>query len=135
MQASQWTTDIIVITTVLAVASALLGYFAAALRQGRQLSQLTAQLEHSHTAQASISAEKAALTEQLKVAEGRGHELQVAESKLNAQLQSAFENVTRLNTEQQQRPVMSATTPAENKQLLMVMTGHHYMGVALKKAM
>ena len=39
------------------------------------------------------------------------------------------------NTEQQQRPVMSATTPAENKQLLMVMTGHHYMGVALKKAM
>ncbi|MBP1119561.1 DNA recombination protein RmuC [Pseudomonas sp. PvP028] len=102
MQSSQWTTDIVVITTVLAVASALLGYFAAALRQGRQLSQLTAQLEQSHTAQASISAEKAALTEQLKVADGRGHELQVAESKLNAQLQSAFENVTRLNTEQQQ---------------------------------
>ena len=102
MQASQWTTDIIVISTVLAVASALLGYFAAALRQGRQLSQLTAQLEQSHTAQASVIAEKTALTEQLKVAEGRGHELQVAESKLNAQLQSAFENVTRLNAEQQQ---------------------------------
>lgn len=109
MQASQWTTDIIVITTVLAVASALLGYFAAALRQGRQLSQLTAQLEQSHTAQASVIAEKAALTEQLKVAEGRGHELQVAESKLNAQLQSAIENVTRLNTEQQQsRDVIAA---------------------------
>lgn len=109
MQASQWTTDIIVITTVLAVASALLGYFAAALRQGRQLSQLTAQLEQSHTAQASISAEKAALTEQLKVSEGCGHELQVAESKLNAQLQSAFENVTRLNAEQQQsRDVIAA---------------------------
>jgi hypothetical protein len=30
---------------------------------------------------------------------------------------------------------MSATTPAENKQLLMVMMGRHYMGVALKKAM
>lgn len=109
MQASQWTTDIIVISTVLAVASALLGYFAAALRQGRQLSQLTAQLEQSHTAQASVIAEKAALTEQLKVAEGRGHELQVAESKLNAQLQSAIENVTRLNTEQQQsRDVIAA---------------------------
>lgn len=109
MQASQWTTDIIVITTVLAVASALLGYFVAALRQGRQLSQLTAQLEQSHTAQASVIAEKAALTEQLKVAEGRGHELQVAESKLNAQLQSAIENVTRLNTEQQQsRDVIAA---------------------------
>lgn len=109
MQASQWTTDIIIITTVLAVASALLGYFAAALRQGRQLSQLTAQLEQFHTAQASVIAEKAALTEQLKVAEGRSHELQVAESKLNAQLQSAFENVTRLNTEQQQsRDVIAA---------------------------
>ncbi|WP_440058554.1 DNA recombination protein RmuC [Pseudomonas fragariae (ex Marin et al. 2024)] len=109
MQSSQWTTDIIVITTVLAVASALLGYFAAALRQGRQLSQLTAQLEQSHTAQASVIAEKVALTEQLKAAEGRGHELQVAESKLNAQLQSAFENVTRLNTEQKQsRDVIAA---------------------------
>lgn len=109
MQASQWTTDIIVITTVLAVASALLGYFAAALRQGKQLSQLTTQLEQSHTAQASVIAEKTALTEQLKVAEGRGHELQVAESKLNAQLHSAFENVTRLNTEQQQsRDVIAA---------------------------
>lgn len=109
MQASQWTTDIIVITTVLAVVSALLGYFAAALRQGRQLSQLTAQLEQSHTAQASVIAEKAALTEQLKVAEERGHGLQVAEGKLNAQLQSALENVTRLNTEQQQsRDVIAA---------------------------
>ncbi|MBD8614232.1 DNA recombination protein RmuC [Pseudomonas putida] len=102
MQASQWTTDIIVITAVLTVAFALLGYFAAALRQGRQVSQLTAQLEQSHAAQASVIAEKVALTEQLKVAEGRSHELQLAESKLNAQLQSAFENVTRLNTEQQQ---------------------------------
>lgn len=101
MQASQWTTDIIVITTVLVVASALLGYFAAALRQGRQLSQLTAQLEQSYATQASVIAEKAALSEQLKGAEGRSHELQVAESKLKAQLQSAFENVTRLNTEQQ----------------------------------
>ena len=102
MQASQWTTDIIVITAVLAVASALIGYFAAALRQGRQLSQLTALLEQAHANQASASSEKIALTEQLKAAEGRGHELQVAESKLNAQLQSAFESVTRLNTEQQQ---------------------------------
>lgn len=109
MKASQWTTDIIVITTVLAVASALLGYFAAALRQGRQLSQLTAQLRQSHTAQALVIAEKAALTEQLKVAEERGHGLQVAEGKLNAQLQSALENVTRLNTEQQQsRDVIAA---------------------------
>ncbi|WP_241492828.1 DNA recombination protein RmuC [Pseudomonas endophytica] len=109
MQASQWTTDIIVITAVLAVVFALLGYFVAALRQGRQLSQLTAQLEQAHATQASAIAGQAALGEQLKAAEGRSHELQVAESKLNAQLQSAFENVTRLNTEQQQSKDATAT--------------------------
>jgi DNA recombination protein RmuC len=109
MQASQWTTDIIVITAVLALASALLGYFAAALRQGRQVSQLTAQLEQSHQVQASAIAGQAALGEQLKEAEARSHELQVAESKLKAQLQSAFENVTRLNTEQQENKDVTAT--------------------------
>ncbi|MGV8863196.1 MAG: DNA recombination protein RmuC [Pseudomonas sp.] len=108
MQASQWTTDIIVITAVLAFASALLGYFAAALRQGRQVSQLTAQLEQAHQLQALAIAGQTALGEQLKAAEGRSHELQVAESKLKAQLQSAFENVTRLNTEQQESKAVTA---------------------------
>ncbi|MNJ36927.1 DNA recombination protein RmuC [compost metagenome] len=94
---------------MLALASALLGYFAAALRQGRQVSQLTAQLELSHQVQASAIAGQAALLEQLKESEGRSHELQVAESKLKAQLQSAFENVTRLNTEQQESKDVTAT--------------------------
>lgn len=37
MQASHWTKDMIAISAVLALGSALLGYSAAALRQGRQL--------------------------------------------------------------------------------------------------
>lgn len=102
MQVSQWTTDITIITAVLALASALLGYFGAALRQGGQVSQLTAQLEQVQLTQVSAIAGQAVLEEQLKVAEARSHELQVAESHLKAQLQSAFENVTRLNTEQQE---------------------------------
>ncbi|MDT4825119.1 Chromosome partition protein Smc [compost metagenome] len=102
MQASQWTTDIIVITAVLVLACALLGYFAAALRQGRQVSQLVAQLEQAQQAQASAVAASAALSDQLKAADARGHELQVAESKLKAQLQAAFDNVARLNQEQQE---------------------------------
>ncbi|NWB97133.1 DNA recombination protein RmuC [Pseudomonas gingeri] len=109
MQASQWTTDIIVITAVLALGSALLGYFAAALRQGRQAGQLATQLEQAHEAQASAITEQAALREQLKAAEALSHELQVAESKLNAQLQSAIENMTRLSTEQQEGKGISAT--------------------------
>ncbi len=102
MQASQWTTDIIVITAVLALAGVLLGYFAAALRQGRHLSLLAAQLEQAQQAQMTAVAGSAALSELLKAAEARGHELQVAESKLKAQLQAAFDNVTRLNQEQQE---------------------------------
>ncbi|EPG9352121.1 DNA recombination protein RmuC [Pseudomonas aeruginosa] len=102
MQASQWTTDIIVITAVIALACALLGYCVTALRQGRQVSQLAAQLELAQQAQASAVAASAALSDQLKAADARGHELQVAESKLKAQLQAAFDNVARLNQEQQE---------------------------------
>lgn len=101
MQASQWTIEIIVITAALALACALLGYFFAALRQGRQLSLLAAQLEQALQAQATAVAGSAAISEQLKAAEERTHELQVAESTLKTKLQGAFENVTRLTQEQQ----------------------------------
>jgi len=37
MQASRWTKDMIAISAVVALGSALLGYSAAELRQGRQL--------------------------------------------------------------------------------------------------
>ncbi|MDO7919816.1 DNA recombination protein RmuC, partial [Pseudomonas aeruginosa] len=73
MQASQWTTEIIVITAILALVCVLLGYFTAALRQGRQLSLLAAQLEQAQQAQATAVAGSAALSEQLKAAEARAH--------------------------------------------------------------
>lgn len=103
MQASQWTTDIIVITAVLALACALLGYFFSALRQGRQLSLLAAQLEQAQLAQAAAVAGSTALSEQLKAAEARGHELQVEESRLKAQLQAAADNAERFVVELQER--------------------------------
>lgn len=102
MQASQWTTEIIVICMIVAIASVVIGYFVAALRQGRQLSMLTAQLEQAQQGQATAVAATATLSDQLKVAEARSQELQVAESKLKAQLQAAFDNVARLNQEQQE---------------------------------
>lgn len=102
MQASQWTTEIIGITAVLALAFALLGYFAAALRQGRQLSLLAAQLEQAQQAQATAVADSTALSEQLKAAEVRRNELQLTESTLKAKLQAAFDNEARLNKEQQE---------------------------------
>lgn len=102
MQASQWTTDIIVITAVLALACALLGYFVSALRQGRQLSLLAAQLEQAKQAQVTAVADSAALNTQLKAAEARSHELQLAESTLKAKLQAAFDNGVRLDKELQE---------------------------------
>ena len=116
MQASQWTTDTIVITVVLALACALLGYFAAALRQGRQLSQLEAELEQALLAQTTAVAGSAALSEQLKLAEARVHELQVAESTLKTKLQGAFDSVTRLTQEQQEAKGRHATLEAKLEQ-------------------
>ncbi|UXB37152.1 DNA recombination protein RmuC [Stenotrophomonas maltophilia] len=100
MEASQWTTDIIVITFVLALICTLLGYLVATLRQGRQLSLLQAQLEQAQQALATAVAGSAALGEQLKAAEARVNELQVAESALKAQMQAAIDNVSRLTQEQ-----------------------------------
>lgn len=102
MQASQWTTEIIVICLIAALASLVLGYVVAALRQGRQLSRLAVELEQAQQAQASAVAAGTALSEQLKVAEARGQALQIEESSLKAKLQSAFDNVARLNQEQQE---------------------------------
>lgn len=102
MQASQWTIEIIVICVAAALISAVFGYVVAALMQGRQLSRLTAQLEQAQEAQASAMAASTALSEQLKAAEARGQVLQIEESSLKAKLQAAFENVTRLNQEQQE---------------------------------
>jgi len=109
MQASQWTTDFIVITAVLALGSALLGYFAAALRQGKQAGQLAAQLEQALQAQTSAIADQASLAEQLKSAQTSSNELQVAESGLHARLQSTIENMERLRAEQQESKDVSAT--------------------------
>lgn len=116
MQASQWTTDIIVITVVLALACALLGYFAAALRQSRQLSQLEAELGQAQLAQTTAVAGSAALSGQLKAAEARGHELQIAESTLETKLQGALDSVTRLTQEQQEAKGRHATLEAKLEQ-------------------
>lgn len=102
MQASQWTTEIIVICVIAAIISVVFGYVVAALRQGRQLSRLTAQLEQAQESQASAVAASTALSEQLKAAEARGQTLQIEESSLKAKLQASFDNVTRLNQEQQE---------------------------------
>lgn len=96
MPASQWTTEIIVICAVLALACAVIGYFAAALRQGRQLSQLGTQLEQAQLAQTAAASQQVALQGLLKAAEARSQDLQVAEGRLQEQLASASATEQRL---------------------------------------
>lgn len=109
MLASQWTTEIIVISVVLAIASAVIGYFIAALRQGRQISLLTAQLEQAQQAQASADSQQDALQGQFKAAEVRSHDLQVEQGKLQAQLHAAADTSTRLSVELQERKDAGST--------------------------
>jgi len=131
MQASQWTTEIIAISAVLALASLVIGYFIATLRQGRQIGTLTAQLEQAQQAEASASATSGALTERLKAAEIRNNDFQVIESTLKAQLQAAFENVTRLNHELQESKDAKA---AQNLKLEDANQQHHETAKRLETA-
>ncbi|WP_312722892.1 DNA recombination protein RmuC [Stutzerimonas kunmingensis] len=131
MQASQWTTEIIMISAVLALASLVIGYFIATLRQGRQIGTLTAQLEQAQQGQASAMAASKALSEQLKAAEARSQELQVVASTLKAQLQASFENVTRLNHELQESKDAKA---AQNLKLEDANRQHHETAKRLETA-
>lgn len=97
--ASQWTTDIIVICALLTLAGVLIGYLVATMRQGRQISQLTAQLEQAQQAETVVISQQEALQGQLKAAEASRHLLQVEEGKLSTQLQSANETTARLSAE------------------------------------
>lgn len=101
MLASQWTSEIIVISVVLTIASAMIGYFIAALRQGRQVSMLTAQLAQAEQGQASADAQQTVLQGQLKAAEAQCHNLQVEQGKLQTQLHAAADTATRLSADLQ----------------------------------
>lgn len=99
MLASQWTMEIIVISVVLAIASAAIGYFIAALWQGRQVGMMTAKLEQAQQGQAVADAQQTALQGQLKAEEAQCHNLQVEQGKLQTQLHAAADTATRLSAD------------------------------------
>lgn len=102
MQASQWTTDIIIITALLSFGGALLAYLFTNLRNSQKISQLQAELEQAQQAYSDAESARTALNAQLKDAEEHNHQLQLAENTLQTQLQSATENQARLRQEQQE---------------------------------
>lgn len=108
MQASQWTTEIIVICVVLAFAAAVIGFVIATLRQSRQISQLSLQLEQAQQAKTSVEVQQQALQGQLREAEARSHALQVEEGRLKVQLQASGDNADRLSAELHERKTAEA---------------------------
>ena len=113
MPTSQWTTEIIVICAVLALACAVIGYFVAALRQGRKVSLLDARLEQVRQAQQAAESRQASLLDQLQASELRSQGLQVAEGRLQAQLQAAHAVSARLALELQERKDFEANLQAK----------------------
>lgn len=99
MQAGQWTTETIIFTLLLVFTGVAIGYLLAAMRQGRKISQLAAQLEQSQQAQAIAVSQQAGLQGELKEVEARNHELQVKEGMLQAQLNSARVTEERLTAD------------------------------------
>lgn len=103
MQASQWTTEIIVISGLLTLAGAVVGYLIASMRQGRQIIPLTAQLEQSQQDLSKALLEQSALQAQFKSAESERQRLQLVESRLQEQLSAANATETRLSLELNER--------------------------------
>lgn len=89
MQISQWTTEIIVISVIIAVACCVIGYFVAALRHGNRLGQLTSQLGQAQQAQGLLTQQLAQAQEQLKAAEQQCYGQQVEAGKVQTQLEGA----------------------------------------------
>lgn len=122
MQASQWTTEIIVICAVLAIAAAVIGFVLATLRQSRQVNQLDAQLEQAVESKTSTEAQLQVLQSQLRESEGRSQGLQVEEGKLKVELKGLVETNARLMQELQDHKAVASDLQVK---LDLVSRQHH----------
>ncbi len=99
MLVSQWTTEIIVIGSLLAVGCGGLGYLLAALRHSRKASQLSAELQLAEQAKSALGAEQQALQVQLQQIQVLNQQQQVIEGRLQEQLASASSSYERVVAE------------------------------------
>ncbi|MDI3202951.1 DNA recombination protein RmuC [Pseudomonas shahriarae] len=99
MPASQWTPDIIAICVIAMIASATIAYLLAGLRQGRNVTELSARFKQSQQALEKVTSEQLETQAQLKGAELLNHQQQVAESRVQEQLSSAKATADRLSAE------------------------------------
>ncbi len=110
MQPGSWSTDVMVITAIIAAACALIGYGMAALRLGRHNSELVHQLEQADLAQTTLQAQwqegqqqVATQAAALEAGRTRQQQLEVALGRLQAQLQASTEMQQRIERERDDR--------------------------------
>lgn len=96
MQNIQWTTELIVIASLIGAALAILGFLLATVLQGRKATRLTTQLEQLQADLEQANGQNQTDQESIKSFESSLHEKDLAESRLQAQLSNSQINEQRL---------------------------------------
>lgn len=99
MQNIQWTTELIVIASLIGAALVILGFLLATVLQGRKATRLTTQLEQLQADLEQAKAQSQTDQESIKSLGSSLHEKDLAESRLQAQLSSSQATEQRLNSE------------------------------------
>lgn len=110
MQNIQWTTELIVMASLIGVALAGFGFLLATVLQSRKSTRLATQLEQLQQDLEQANAQNQTAQASIKELESALHEKDLAESRLQAQLTSAQSNEQRLTGElQSQKDELAAT--------------------------
>lgn len=99
MALGQWSTEIIVIGGLLVCGCGVLGYLLAALRYGRKVSQVSAELEQTLQARSAVDTQQQALQAQLHQMQALHQRQQVTEGRLQEQLAGATSSYERVMAE------------------------------------
>lgn len=99
MQNIQWTTELIVIASVVGLALAVVGFLLASVLRGRKATQLSTQLEQAQQALDQANAENQQNQTELKQLNATLHDKDIAESRLQEQLSNLQTTEQRLKNE------------------------------------
>ncbi|CZG12532.1 TPA: DNA recombination protein RmuC [Legionella pneumophila subsp. pneumophila] len=99
MQDIQWTTELISIAIIIGITLTTIGFLLAMVLQGRKLTYITTQLEHSQKTIEQTNNTNTEIQAQLKNTQSTLHQKELLESKLQEQFSNAKANEQRLASE------------------------------------
>ena len=118
MTNSQWTAEMFVFFSVVAMVGVVAGYFVAALFHGRRISRQAEQLEQTQAGQQALQA-------QIKAAEVRVQELQVAEGRLQEKLRAVEGEAARSSVDYRERLEQSQKKQDALQEQLQALNADH----------